>query len=329
MSNISKMIENAGNALTELMNLTDGDQVLVVGDEDSKTISDSFSTAARQLGCSVEMYFIPEKERPLSELPADLIPLLKGKTAAISVFKALPRELRFRVQWCLEVQKDKSLSLAHCPGITEAMMTDGPLNVDYKEMREMAKKLVNQLDNAETVHITTPAGTDIVVGVKGRAFCNEVEAKPVIITNLPCGEIYCGPEETKANGVLVIDGTMGNFGLPTTPLTMRVKNGCVERFESKDQNMVKEAQEMTNADKEARVIGELGIGINPAAKLVGNMLEDEKAFGTAHIAFGNNEDFPGGQNRSKTHVDFLFLKPTISVTYLDGSSRVIIKDGEL
>jgi len=29
-----------------------------------------------------------------------------------------------------------------------------------------------------------------------------------------------------------------------------------------------------------------------------------------------------------THVDSLFLKPTISVTYLDGSSRAIIKDGE-
>ena len=49
----------------------------------------------------------------------------------------------------------------------------------------------------------------------------------------------------------------------------------------------------------------------------------------AHIAFGNNQDFPGGQNKSKTHVDFLFLKPTISVTYLDGSSLVIIKDGAL
>jgi aminopeptidase len=329
MNNISKMIKNAKNAMIELMNLADSDQVLVVSDEASKTIGDSFSTAARQLGCSVEMYFINEKNRPLTEIPADLIPLLKGKTAVINVFKANPRELQFRVQWCLEVQKNKSLSMAHCPGITEAMMTDGPLNVDYKEMREMAKKLINQLDNAETVHITTPAGTDIILGVKGRTFCNEVEVKPVIVTNLPCGEIYCAPEETKANGVLVIDGTMGNFGLPPTPLTIRVKNGSIEKFESKAPDLVKEAQEMTNADKEARVIGELGIGINPAAKLVGNMLEDEKAFGTAHIAFGNNEDFPGGQNKSKTHVDFLFLKPTISVTYLDGSGQVIIKDGEL
>jgi leucyl aminopeptidase (aminopeptidase T) len=219
--------------------------------------------------------------------------------------------------------------MAHCPGITEAMMTDGPLNVDYKKMREMAKKITKQLDNAESIHITTPAGTDIVLGVKGRAFGAEMEVKPGMVSNLPCGEIYCAPEETKANGVLVIDGTVGNFGLPPTPLTIRVENGCVERFESKDQDLVKEAQDMTNADKGARVIGELGIGINPAAKLVGNMLEDEKAFGTAHIAFGNNQDFPGGQNKSKTHVDFLFLKPTISVTYLDGSSLVIIKDGAL
>ena len=87
MNNISKMIKNAKNAMIELMNLADSDQVLVVSDEASKTIGDSFSTAARQLGCSVEMYFINEKNRPLTEIPADLIPLLKGKTAVINVFR--------------------------------------------------------------------------------------------------------------------------------------------------------------------------------------------------------------------------------------------------
>ena len=86
---------------------------------------------------------------------------------------------------------------------------------------------------------------------------------------------------------------------------------------------------MTSVDDMASVIGELGIGLNPKARLTGNLLEDEKAGKTAHIAFGHNTDMPNGQNHSKTHLDFLFYNPTLQVQYLDGSKKTIIKDGEI
>ena len=82
-------------------------------------------------------------------------------------------------------------------------------------------------------------------------------------------------------------------------------------------------------DEEAGIIGELGIGLNPGAKLRGILLEDEKAIKTAHIAFGNNTDMVGGQNTSITHRDFLFYKPTIKVTYKDGSTKILMKNGDL
>ena len=86
-------------------------------------------------------------------------------------------------------------------------------------------------------------------------------------------------------------------------------------------------KEFSAADDMAGVIGELGIGINPKARLTGNLLEDEKAYRTAHIAFGNNEEMPGGQNTSKVHRDYLFHNPTFTITYGDGSQRVVMKDG--
>jgi len=77
------------------------------------------------------------------------------------------------------------------------------------------------------------------------------------------------------------------------------------------------------------VIGELGIGVNPGAIITGNMLEDEKTLGTAHLAFGNNADFPGGgRNKSKIHRDYLFYRPTIEVTYTDNSKKLIARRGE-
>ena len=42
-------------------------------------------------------------------------------------------------------------------------------------------------------------------------------------------------------------------------------------------------------------------------------LEDEKAWGTVHIAFGSNTSF-GGTNKADCHMDGIILKPDL---YLD------------
>jgi hypothetical protein len=36
---------------------------------------------------------------------------------------------------------------------------------------------------------------------------------------------------------------------------------------------------------------------------------------------------PGGTNRSRTHRDFLFREPTITVHYADGSAALIVEGG--
>ena len=55
----------------------------------------------------------------------------------------------------------------------------------------------------------------------------------------------------------------------------------------------------------------------------------EEALRTAHIAFGNNEDFPGGQNHSCMHADYLFHAPTMQVSFADGSQRDLMVNGDL
>lgn len=330
MANILKMKEIAEGAMINLMNLTADDNVLVITDEPTKTIGDAFFTAAKEHGCTVDMYLLPEKQRPLSEIPAQLDREIDGKTVVLNMIQAVPDETPFRLKLCLRVEGTKSIRMAHSPGITESMMIDGPMNVDYARMRETAVKMLEKLANAKSVHITAPAGTDVVLAVDGRPFKSEVEISEDMATNLPCGEIYCAPLETEGSGILVIDGTIGGIDSQhmSKPLTVFIKNGRLEKLACENQRLIEEVEKITGIDDEARIIGELGIGINPAARLVGNMLEDEKAFGTAHIAFGNNCDFPGGQNRSKTHNDFLFYKPTIEVTYKDNSNGFVVKDGE-
>ena len=97
---------------------------------------------------------------------------------------------------------------------------------------------------------------------------------------------------------LICDGSIGDIGNVPQPLKISIKGGEIVNLESDDQKLVEKVKKLISVDDEASIIGELGVGLNPGAKLTGNLLEDEKAFHTAHIAFGNNEEMAGGQNRS-------------------------------
>ena len=57
--------------------------------------------------------------------------------------------------------------------------------------------------------------------------------------------------------------------------------------------------------------------------MTGNILEDEKALGTIHLAFGTSAGI-GGVNRSTVHIDGLVLRPSV---WLD--DRPLMEDGTL
>jgi aminopeptidase len=325
-----RMFNAALSSLTGVLQISSSDTLLILHDTHSHTIAQAFNEAAVSKGCEITSYLIKEESRPLKEIPEDLSPLLEGKTIILNILKALPEEINFRIKWLFKIEEDKKARCAHMPGITEEMMTEGPMNVDYIRMRKTAADLVKLLNGADHLHITSKAGTDLVLGVDKRPFTDDVYVKPGGMCNLPCGEIYCAPEETKANGVIVFDASIGDIGMLEQPLKVHVKEGRITKFESKDQDLVTRITQLSSVDEEAMMIGELGIGINPGARITGNMLEDEKAVNTAHIAFGNNEDFPGGgKNHSQIHRDYLFYRPDIEIFYNTGSeSKMLMREGK-
>jgi leucyl aminopeptidase (aminopeptidase T) len=78
--------------------------------------------------------------------------------------------------------------------------------------------------------------------------------------------------------------------------------------------------------RNARNIGEIGIGLNPVAKITGSMLEDEKAFRTCHFSVGMNSDRDAP---ALIHLDGLVKEPTIVAIDEDGKETIIERDGEL
>ena len=329
MNNHNKMFSAASAALEYLFKISESDNVLILTDAHSAAIADAFEKASIRNGCPVDFYKIENDQRPLQEIPPGLEKLLPGKTIVLNIIKAYPEEIAFRIKWIFKVKENKLAKLGHMPGINEEMMLNS-VNVDFEEMKSTAGKIINILNGADRLHITTEKGTDLLLGVKGRIFIEDIGVKPGEDCNLPCGEIYCAPLETEADGIVVFDASIGDIGVLNYPLKVYVSKGRITKFESDNIDLVKRISILQDVDKDAMVIGELGIGVNPGARITGNMLEDEKSLGTAHIAFGNNADFTGGgNNHSKIHRDYLFYKPTIEAIFENGSKKIVMKHGEL
>ena len=329
MNKQKEMLTAASGAIKYIFNPTASDKILILSDTYSRNIAQAFKEAFNKHKCFVDSYIIENDIRPLKEIPAELEKSFTRKTIVLNIIKAFPEEIPFRIKWIFKVEENKQIKMGHMPGITDDMMLNS-VNVDFRKMKSDADSLIAALENAEKIHITTKEGTDIFLGVKNRIFSGDVGVKAGEMCNLPCGEVYCAPLETEANGVVVFNASIGDIGLLKDNLKVFVTAGRITKFESEDIELVKRISELTNVDDDAKVIGELGIGINPGARITGNMLEDEKSLGTAHIAFGNNADFPGGgKNNSSIHRDYLFYRPTIEVIYVDESKKVVMKNGKI
>jgi len=132
--------------------------------------------------------------------------------------------------------------------------------------------------------------------------------------NLPAGECFTAPVEDTFNGRLVIsliDDKLGH-GI------MDFERGKLVHFEGRG---IQSIIENIGADETGKIIGEFGIGTNSMARITDNMLEAEKAFGTAHFAIGDSYGL--GKNSSSHHYDALVDKITIKVNGKD-----IARDGK-
>lgn len=244
----------------------------------------------------------------------------------------------------------KTMRAVWTPGITLDML-NRTAAINYDRLKKRCEALNEKFLNAESAKIISPSGTDITVCVENRnlMFDDGDFSKPGTGGNIPAGEVFISPVVGKSNGKIVFDGSMTFFdgdSVLNEPICCDVKDGFVTNItggaeaqrllrticEAEKRSLDYEKQGKLQSGqgeiykKNARNIGELGIGLNPAAKITGNMLEDEKAFRTCHFAIGENYD---NDAPSLIHLDGIVKNPTIILNYKDGKKCEILKDGIL
>jgi leucyl aminopeptidase (aminopeptidase T) len=244
----------------------------------------------------------------------------------------------------------KTLRAFWSPGATKAMFAKS-VPIDYAELKARCQAVSKVLSRATSVRVTNAKGTDILVDIRGRQPKSDDGdfSLPGSGGNLPAGEVFVSPRVGASSGTIVFDGSIaavrGDIAIHE-PIRCKLEGGYVVAVEGGIEAVAlrealtsgEEAARRMGGDgtlgaeqveayvRNARNLGELGIGLNPKAAIVGNMLEDEKAFHTCHFAIGANYD---DDAPALIHLDGLVTNPTIVAIDPKGRETVIEREGEL
>lgn len=323
------------NVITNNLGLND-EHLLILGDKGyapnrllAPILTNAFSLAANHLGITHSTVYQTTKARGEQ---ADLVMLKQLKnlppksTIIINVSNRLGQMgylgSSFR-KFCA-IKGHRFISTASMGMINNGKLGSviRSLDVDAKQLQKKAEKVKRQLDSARELHIQTKAGTDLSVKIETRKAHTAagIYTEPGKGGNAIPAETYIAPDARGANGKVVIDGsirTTNKTHIVHQPASFEVKDSNIiswnKTTESKLlQESIKWAHTKSKHPWGIRRIGEIGIGLNENASIVGSTIIDEKTANTAHVAIGSNSWF-GGDVYSIIHLDQVFKNPIFKI----------------
>lgn len=301
--------------LEDCLDVKEKETVLIVTDDNKLAIGESLYDEAKAMGAEAMLMVMKPRKVSGEEPPLAIAEAMKTADVIICPTTSSLTHTNAKIN-----AVKAGARFASMPGITEEMFMEGAITADYNEVERLTLEFTELLTNAKEAKIIKD-GYSLTMNLEGRKGIPStgIYKNPGEAGNLPSGEAYIAPVEGTSEGEIIIDGSMVGMGILEEPVYIKVKDGKIVELKGKNTEKVNILLENDNNSS----LGELGIGTNPAARLTGVILEDEKIYGTVHIAFGTNTSF-GGTIKADCHIDGVILKPTL---YLD--DILVIEEGEL
>ena len=292
--------------LRDCLDVQPGEQVVVVTDPMKLSIGSALVAKAREMHAEAVLIEMAERETHGTEPPEAIAAAMRSCDVLIA-----PTSKSVSHTAARKAANEAGVRAATMPDITEDML-GRTMSADYGAVKERSVKLAGLLTEGREVHISSAKGSDLTISIEGRTgISDDGDLREAgAFGNLPAGEGFIAPVEGGTNGRLVIDGSIWPIGLLEEPLTFEFIDGYAADITGRDADRFKAKLEPYG--REAFAVAELGIGTNEAARLTGNVLEDEKILGTIHVAVGDNHSF-GGTIRVSSHQDGIVLDPTVSI----------------
>ena len=314
-----EMIETSKPVVEKCLSVQPDEEVLVVTDPRKVGVARSVATASRAVGANTTIQIMPLLESHGNEPPGVVADAMAAADVVFTCTTHAITHTRSRLR-----AHEAGARFGILRGVTEEMMVEGAMTVDFEKLRRITDAVRDVHDAASEVHVTSEQGTDITFSKEGCAafsldgYYHDAEG----FATLPPGESPTHPKEGTANGTIVVDVSMDSLGQLDDPVTLEIEDGFVSEVSGGSQ--ADELRELIErSDENAGNLAEFAIGTNEKAKLIGNQAEDKKRMGTVHFAIGDNESL-GGSLQSDIHLDGVLGKPTVE---LDG--EVYVENGRL
>ncbi|MEJ8545565.1 aminopeptidase [Brevibacillus borstelensis] len=299
-----KLVEVSKNLLMTSLALKQEETLLIVADLEKKELAEAIQKAGLQLGAEAILMVMKERKKDGEEPPKPVAEAMRGADVVVCVTEYSLTHT--------EARKHAAASgarIATMPGITPDMFLEGAITADYGQVQGLTEQMTRVLTAGSVVRIEKD-GHSLSFSIAGRDGISStgVYRNPGESGNLPSGESYIAPVEGTASGQIVVDGSIAGIGKVSGPLLVTVDQGRIVDLQGPDADQL---LDMLGAG-DGRLLGEFGIGTNDMARITGNVLEDEKVYGTIHVAFGSNRTF-GGTISAGVHIDLVVHQPDVFI----------------
>ena len=318
----TRMMRGAKAILDDCACVKAGEQVLIITDTELFKIGQVLAAAVYERDAEPIMAVIKPREMDGQEPP---VPVAEAMKRADVVLAPVSRSITHTR--AVKEAASAGARILVMTAFTERLMISGGIEADFRDQRPVCEKLADLFTEADTVKLTTLAGTDLAMNIEGRRgnALTCVVDKPGMFSPVPNIEANVSPIEGSAEGKIVVDASIPyiGIGLLREPVKMTVNKGFITEIQGGYQAEVLRRDLESKNDPNVYNIAELGVGLNPRSEMTGIMLDDEGVLGSAHIGIGTSITL-GGKLKAAVHYDLVLWKPTIR---LDG--KMVIENGEI
>jgi leucyl aminopeptidase (aminopeptidase T) len=324
----------AREIVRQCLGLEPNQQLVIFVDETTVEPGVAVAEAAESLRVAPTVLLVPVAVQRRIPLQSDLSFLAQGVArearAILTCVNSRPECLPFR-QRILETHWTARTRIGHMPGSTLEVLKLA--DVDFAKLVADCWCMENAMARGQQLELIsyTAGGDSHTLTVDIGGWDRLPVASDGVINdgawgNVPSGETYIAPVEGSGEGTVVINGSIPGLVVePGAEMVLTFEWGRLVATEPADGPVARWLQKtqivraQASGDLYWSNLAEVGVGMNPAVgKLTGNMLFDEKAAGTAHIALGSNT-FMGGAVHASIHCDMVMRNPTLRI---DGKTVV-------
>lgn len=324
-------LESAAKKLIEeIFAVRTGETVTITTDYDSNmTVTRAVADAVQNAGAHAVIIQCPTPGSVGKAADPDLpVEVLSAALSATDVW------IEFNHQWLLystpyerATVENKKLRYMCLVDFNEDLLIRTVGRVDTPQLQIFMRRVAELTRNAKTMHVTTPAGTDVRFEIDPVHYvacdCGDASFPAV---HMLTGQINVVPRFGSIQGTIVFDGCVTPpFGrIPDEPIRLTVEDGIITAVDGGEDARTYEAYLRNFNDPGMLKMAHISYGFNPGAQLTGNIVEDERVWGATEWGIGYVSDVdapPSGQD-AVSHTDGICLRSTV---WLD--ERCILREG--